>query len=537
MSSIPSLDRLSLEEKAAQMIQIDLPGHTLSDRDREHLSRHAWNGVILFAKNVESRPQVAALIEEIHGACAHTPLLAVDQEGGLVDRMRFPEMSLSPGAMSLGAAGDPELTYRAHRLMGEELRDLGIHVDYAPCLDVNVNPDNPIIGVRSFGEDPEAVAEHGRAAIRGLRDGGVAPTAKHFPGHGDTELDSHIALPTLAHPRERLESVELKPFRAAVEERVEAIMTAHVTFPALDATEGLPATLSGPVLTGLLRQEMGYDGIIVTDSLAMRALADHWGFAESTVLSVLAGADLVLALGPFEQQLESLEGLIRAVREGRIPEARLDESVRRILALKQRFHGRPSAEPRWDVVTHQEEMREIAARGITVLTNRDALLPLRLQPEETILVLAPDLLPLSPLGEVSARAPLAPLLERHHPQVQELSFHLSGGGPPVSEVARRAAEASVVVLALYARDRLPDAQRDIARAVLQANPRTVVVSLSSPYILRDLPDAGACVLGYNYGAFTLEALADVLMGRRAAPGRLPVSVPGLYERGHGLDLG
>ena len=527
---------LSLEEKAAQLIMIDLPGLELSDRDREHLARHAWNGVILFAKNVHTRAQVVDLVEAIHEASPRPVLLAVDQEGGLVDRFRFEEMSLSPGAMALGATGDPEATRRAHRIMGRELRDLGIHLDFAPCLDVNVNPDNPIIGVRSFGEDPEQVAEHGRAAIRGLREGGVAPTAKHFPGHGDTALDSHIALPTLSHGRERLDRVELVPFRAAVEEGVEAIMTAHVTFPALDPTEGLPATLSAPVLTGLLRGELGYRGVIVTDSLAMRALADHWGFGEATVRSVEAGADLVLALGPFEQQLEALEGLVAAVRSGRVPEARLDESLARLAELRTRFGGRPQPTPTWDVEAHRLEMREIAARGVTVLVNREDLLPLRPEPGETLLVLAPDLLPLSPLGEVSARAPLAPLLARYHDRVEEMSFHLSASGPPVAEVGRRAAEAGVVVLALYARDRLPDSQRELARAVLAANPRAVLVSLSSPYLLRDLPEAGACVLGYNYGAFTMEALADVLMGRRPASGRLPVSVPGLFPSGHGLDL-
>jgi len=364
----------------------------------------------------------------------------------------------------------------------------------------------------------------------------VAPTAKHFPGHGDTCLDSHLALPTLAHDRERLARVELLPFRAAVEEGVEAIMTAHVTFPALDPTDGLPATLSAPVLTGLLRQEMGYEGVIVTDSLAMRALADRWGFAEATVLSIQAGADLVLALGPFSQQLEALRGLVDAVQQGRLPEARLDESLRRLADLRRRFQGRPSPHPTWDVASHQSEMREIASRGVTVLLNREGLLPLRLEPSEELLVLAPDLLPLSPLGEVSVRAPLAPLLSRFHPRVTEHAFHLSVVGPPVREVARRASEASAVVLALYARDRLPDAQRELAQAVLEANPRTVLVSLSSPYILSDLPAAGACVLGYNYGDFTLEAISEILMGRRGASGRLPVTVPGLFPAGHGIDL-
>lgn len=531
-TALPSPDSLRLEAKAAQMCMIDIPGHEMTPEVRAHLGGHAWNGVILFAKNVDRRGQVVALVNAIHEASEIAPLISVDQEGGLVDRFRFEEMSLSPGCMNLGAGGEPEATFRAHRIMGRELRDLGIHVDFAPDLDVNVNADNPIIGVRSFGEDPALVAEHGRAAIRGLREGGVAPTAKHFPGHGDTAMDSHIGLPSLPHSRERLEAVELLPFRAAVEEGVEAIMTAHVTFPALDPREGLPATLSRPVLTGLLREEMGYDGLIVTDSMAMKAVADNFGLEEAAVQSVEAGADLILALGPFPDQVRTVQALVEAVRSGRLAESRLDESLRRIFELKRRHAQLPSEVPTWDVEAHKSEMAAVAARGVTLVVNRDGMLPLKA--DERVLVLAPDLLPVSPLGEVSVRAPLAPYLGAN---VEERSFHLSGGGPPVSDLARRAAEADAVVLALYARDRLPDAQRELARAVLEANPRTVLVSLSSPYILRDLPDVPACLLGYNYGAFTLAALADVLRGRRSPTGRLPVSIPGLFAAGHGLSYG
>ncbi|MEW6281858.1 MAG: beta-N-acetylhexosaminidase, partial [Candidatus Eremiobacterota bacterium] len=397
---LPDLSSLTLEQKAAQLLMIDIPDTAMTEDTRRHLSETAWNGVILFAKNVQSRQQVVELVEAIHEASPIRPWISVDQEGGLVDRFRFPEMSLSPGLMALGAAGDPELTCQAHRIMGDELADLGIGIDFAPCLDVNVNPQNPIIGARSFGEDPERVARLGQAAIRGLRDGGVASCAKHFPGHGDTSLDSHMALPVVPHDRARLEQVELKPFQAAVDAGVEAIMTAHIVFPAFDPTPGLPATLSHPILTGLLREKMGYDGVIVTDSLSMKAIADHYGMGEAAVRSVEAGADLVLALGTLEDQKQAFQALLAAVRQGRLSEARLDRSLQRLFALKRKFPGRASRRHTFDAQAHQELMGRIAAASITLVKN-DGVLPLS---TGNILVLSPDLLPLTPLGEVSATA-------------------------------------------------------------------------------------------------------------------------------------
>ncbi len=239
---LPELAQLSLAQKAAQMVQIDIPDQQLSARTREHFARYPWNGVILFVKNVDTRAQVVELHRQLNSLTEITPLLTVDQEGGLVDRFRFEGMNLSPGPMGLAATGSVESTERAHTIMGQELASLGISLDFAPCLDVNSNPANPVIGVRSFGADTKTVIEHGCAAIRGLQAGGVGACAKHFPGHGDTDTDSHIDLPTVSRSLEELEQTELAPFKAAVEAGVDSIMTAHVTFPALEATPGLPAS-------------------------------------------------------------------------------------------------------------------------------------------------------------------------------------------------------------------------------------------------------------------------------------------------------
>jgi len=518
------LTSLSLEEKAAQMVMIDIPDLEMGEETRAHLRQHPFNGVILFAKNVRDRQQVVRLVEDIRAACAHQPLLTVDQEGGLVDRFRFEDMSLTPGNMALAATGDIECTRAAHRIMGAELKALGIDLDFAPCLDVNNNPLNPIIGVRSFGEDPHLVARHGQAAIEGLREGGVGSTAKHFPGHGDTSLDSHIALPTVAKTREQLEAVELVPFRAAVEAGVDAMMTAHMTFPALDDRPGVPATLSYKTLTGLLREEMGYQGVIFTDSMAMQAVADHFGVAEGAVLSVEAGADVVLACGSFEDQVTTVQALVDAVRSGRLSEERLNASVERIFALKARYHNAPEASPSYDAAAHRQTMQAIVERTITVVRNVGGLVPLRAESAGQVLVLTPDLLPVTPLGEMESTESLTKHLQLPGLKVEERMYHVAPTGPPARELLEAAAQAGTVVLAVYARNRLSDLVRELVEGVVAANPRTVLVSLSSPYLLNDVPAAPGYVVSYNYTPMSLRALGQVLCGQLEARGTLPVGL-------------
>ncbi len=497
----PSYDyaNLSLEDKAAQLIMIDLPDQELSNLSAEHLRSYAWNGVILFAKNVRDRQQVGQLIGDIHKNAKQAAFIAVDQEGGLVDRFRFPELNLSPGARALAVSESTDDVYTAYRIMGEELHDMGIHIDFAPCLDVNNNIHNPIIGVRSFGEDPHKVAELGRAAIKGLRAGGVIPTAKHFPGHGNTDTDSHLALPTIKESYEELEKIELVPFKAALEEQVEAIMTAHIVFPALD--NQLPATLSKTVLTDLLRHRLGFEGLIVTDSLAMKSIANTWGFGEATVRSVEAGADLILALGPFEQQLESLAALVKAVKEGRISEARLDQSLARIATLRNKFPAFPQAELS-KLAEHRQLMSEIVKKTGVILRNRAGLLPLRLPDGARVAVVSPDLLPQSPLGEVSKSLNLAPLLTKYGIEAKEFKFNTATFGPPLNQLLRELNGFDCVILALYARGKLSDSQRELAQELPKVCPKNVILALSSPYL--DI-DNDTVITSYNYSQASLEA--------------------------------
>lgn len=525
-ANLPPLGRMTLEQKAAQMVMIDIPDQELGQSTLDHINRYCYNGVILFAKNVDSRAQLVKLNRDLNRAFGIAPLLTVDQEGGLVDRFRFPGMNNSPGAMGLSATGDTALTERAHEIMGIELASLGISLDFAPCLDVNSNRSNPVIGVRSFGADAETVIKHGLAAMRGLQKGGVAACGKHFPGHGDTDTDSHINLPSVGRSREELDRVELAPFREAMAAGIDSIMTAHVTFPALDPTPGLPATLSKPILTGLLREQYGYEGVIFTDSMAMQAIADNFGVGEAAVMSVQAGADIVLACGPFENHIATVEGLIQAVKDGRLSEERLDQSLRRIFSLKAKYCRDPESEPSYPESEHEDFMREVCHKSMTSLELEVDILPL----SGEVLILIPDMLPQSPLGELNRAVSLAEVLNEEKGsselRVSEERFHLHASGDSWRDLSGKAKEYDRVVVCLYSRDQLPDSQRTLLENLIRDGVNPLVVSLSSPYLFDRVPASVANkVLTYNYTPFTLSALARFLLGRQGAPGRCPVPQP------------
>lgn len=300
-------------------------------------------GAILFRRNIESPAQAKDLLDRLSALPTPTPLLyAVDQEGGRVQRLfsPFPEL---PPMRRFGDARRKTLARRAGALLGRTLRAVGFHQDFAPVLDVDSNPANPVIGDRAFSRDPNVVARLGAAFIDGLQSEGVAACAKHFPGHGDTDVDSHLALPRLDHDLDRLRSVELVPFRAAAAIDVASMMTAHIVFAALDAEH--PATLSEEVLEPLVRQEVGYRGVVVSDDLEMRAIADHYGIGDAAVRAVRAGCDQLLVCRHPALLAEAHEALVRAVEDGSLPRARLAEAAGRVRKLAQTYRRRDLGAP------------------------------------------------------------------------------------------------------------------------------------------------------------------------------------------------
>jgi beta-N-acetylhexosaminidase len=327
----------SLEAAAARLVIVGFPGTSLGSELERLLDRGA-GGIILFKRNVGSAPEVAELVRAAKRRAARPLLATLDQEGGPVARLRE-GFTRVPAMRALGAMHDPELARAVGRVTGVELRAVGIDLDFAPVLDIDTNPENPVIGARSFGRDPETVAALGIAFAEGLTSAGVAPCGKHFPGHGDTQQDSHRELPHLTHDIERLRAIELVPFERAVRAGFPALMTAHVVMQALDP--GVPATMSQAVVGGILRGEMGFLGVTFTDDLDMRAIADNFSPPDVARACLLAGVDAFLCCQSVEGAHRMIDAIAEAVRSGAVPESRLAEASERVSKLAERWAEPP----------------------------------------------------------------------------------------------------------------------------------------------------------------------------------------------------
>jgi beta-N-acetylhexosaminidase len=501
-----------------QMFMVDFDGPQPSPGVERLIADEGLGGVILFDKNIGTAPprQIAGLtnaLQQIASAAGRPPLLvSADQEGGTVVRLRVGATHF-PSAMAFGAAGSEALAAAAAGITARELRAVGIRMNMAPVLDVNSNPANPIIGLRSYGEDPHLVARLGVAAIRAMQASGVLAAAKHFPGHGDTSQDSHLCLPTVARSLARIEAVELLPFRAAIQAGVGAIMTAHIVYPALDPER--PATLSPAILSGLLRERLGFAGLIVTDSMAMRAITDGLPPGEAAVQAVLAGADIVLALGPEATQREALDATRRAVAAGRILPERIAASVERIREAKERLGLMDRAtvaldevEDRVGVPPHLAVAEHVAEAAATLVGNHEEQLPLAVR---TVAVVAPE-------GDAETAGRLAAALRDAGREAAVV---------PASDLGAVEGGAAVAIVLDGTRSAIPQDARarlqHLVRAAASRGPTAIVVA-GSPYGLASLPAEAPCVAVYGADAPSLRAAARVLTRSLEPRGRLPVSL-------------
>lgn len=336
MSSGLTMTLRDVRRHIGQLVIVGFDGQAVPSSLKALAREFDLAGVVLFARNVESPSQVTDLAREVRSLARELPLwISVDQEGGRVARLRAP-FTVWPPMVTLGRAGDDQLAARFARALAAELRAVGINLDYTPVLDLHTNPANTVIGDRALGERPADVARLGRVIIRTLQSEGVAACGKHFPGHGDTSADSHEALPVVEHPPERLREVELVPFRAAIEENVASIMTAHLLIPALDQER--PVSLSRAIIHGWLREELRYVGLVISDDLGMRAISDRYGVADAAIAAIGAGCDAVLLCGPdVEQHARVLEVLIRATEQARLSLTRVEEAMEGQRRAKERF--------------------------------------------------------------------------------------------------------------------------------------------------------------------------------------------------------
>ncbi len=514
------LASMTLEQKIGQVMIIGFDGLEPEPGLLEMIRTYHVGGVILFARNVGSPRQVAELTNALQRAALESGqpglFIAIDQEGGRVARLTeekgFTEF---PGAMALAATGDVENARRVAQALAAEMRAVGINTDFAPDLDVNNNPANPVIGIRSFGSDPARVAGYGVAFLEGLQAGGVLAFGKHFPGHGDTATDSHVALPVVPHDRARLEAVEFVPFKAAMAADVAGIMSAHVTFPAIDATPGLPATLSSRVLTGLLREELGYGGLLVTDSLEMGALAQSgYPVPLAAATAFAAGADLLLFNRDHALHRAAFEELRARLLDGRIPETRLNEAVRRILQAKARFGllqpalvDATVAEAACGTAEAKALSRAVAAQAITLVrAGEPAALPL-----------APAARPL--VVETPAAAGLGRALDVPFIVVDEQPTRAQR-----QSALSMARDGRPVIIAVADVARYPE-QVDLVEAFLKTASPVIVVAVRTPYDLASIPAGPTLLATYGLTPPLLEALLAVLHGQTAPQGRLPVDLP------------
>ncbi|MER8090634.1 glycoside hydrolase family 3 protein [Streptomyces sp. NPDC058316] len=560
------ISRMTLEEKVGQLFVMRVYGHSATEPDQadidanlaeigvrtaaELIAKYHVGGIIYFAwaHNTRDPHQIADLSNGIQraGLAGPTPLpllVSTDQEHGIVCRVGEPA-TLMPGAMALGAGGSRSDARRAGQIAGAELAAIGINQNYAPDADVNVNPANPVIGVRSFGSDPQSVAGMVAAQVKGYQSSGIASTAKHFPGHGDTSTDSHTGLPVIRHTREQWAELDEPPFRAAIAAGIDSIMTAHIVVPALDPAED-PATLSRPILTGILREELGYDGVVVTDSLGMEGVRTKYGDERVPVLALLAGVDQLL--NPPDLDV-SWNAVLEAVKSGEISEARIEESILRILRLKTKlglfddpFVSHKGVDHTVGTRAHLAAADRIAERTTTLLANDGAVLPLSRRSHKNLLVVGAD--PASPSGTTG---PPTTTLATAFGELGYTATALSTGTAPtkakIDEAVAAAQGKDAVIVGTY-NVTATSSQRTLVSALAATGIPVITVAIRNPYDIAQLAGTGfaANLATYSWTDVELRAAARVIAGRAEPEGTLPVPVQRaddparvLYPVGHGL---
>ncbi len=518
------IGRMSLEEKIGQLFIAGTGGRVIGPLPKAHISKRYVGGFVLYEKNILNPTQVAALITELQLLSKQTPngiplFIAIDQEGGKVSRFKK-GATILPGNMALGATRSKRLAEKAGEITGIELKRMGINLNFAPVLDVNTNPKNPAIGVRSFGESPELVSQLGVAYIRGLQSQGVLATAKHFPGHGDTNADSYKKLPLVDHNKRHLSKVDLVPFRDAIDAGVGVIMSAHIHYPGLD--NNIPATLSHSIMTKLLRSELGFEGIIITDDLEMKAIEDDYEIGEAAVSAIQAGADILLIPWSWKKLQTAYSAIRQAVRNRQITKTRIDNSVRRILKGKSacgafdrpiKHIENPNAinSPLSVIgsMEHRETAKTIAAQAISIVKDTPNILPLSAEPTEPVLIISPSrdfsnafLKAHTDLTHVNTvMIPPKVIIRQYIP-------HLLSSKPKVIVAGIAYLHHAKLVHELSRNTDIP----------------IVAISVGSPYLLAECPNVECAIAAYDDNYFSLLAAVEVLLGKKQATGKLPVTI-------------
>jgi len=537
-----TLAKMTLEEKVGQMFCLGFYGDFINDTSETWLKYRHWvedlkiGGLAIYRGDVY---ETAHMMNSLQASSSIPLLIAANLERGLGNQMvgatHFPPI------MSVGATGSEELSYQMGKITALEARAVGIHMAYFPVVDVNINPDNPIINTRSFGENPVEVGRLAAAYIRGCQENGLIATAKHFPGHGDTEQDSHNVLAAVQADIDRLKSVELYPFQKAIEAGVQAVMSAHVSIPAIDPTPDLPATLSKPILTDYLREKLGFKGLIVSDSMGMGGITTLYSQDKAAILAVNAGIDIILLTPEPEIVMSSL---VDAVKKGQISENRIDESVMRILQAKarmglnkDRYVAVNTLNQRVATEVHLQWAERTLEQSMTLVKDTSQILPLN--PEKKIAVFSLS----SDPDDYYAGRPFIREFKKRIPNAVEFYAEASTGNEYFEKALNEAGDVDVVVIALFSSLRsgkgsigLNERQVSFIKKIVANKIQILVISFGSPYYLRHFPDVNAYLCTYWPLPQAQEMAAKAVFGEIDIGGKLPVSIPGCFPLGHGVQL-
>lgn len=561
-----TLKKMSVDEKVGQLIHVGINARFANQDSfffkdlKRHVVENKIGGIIFFGAPIYETTHIANRMQE----AAKTPLLmSLDAETGI--GMRFEDATNFPWAMAVAATGNPDFARRMGVITGREARAIGIQHVYAPVLDVNNNADNPVINVRSFGEDPNDVARFGIAFAEGVQSEKVIATAKHFPGHGDTAVDSHRGLPIIDLPRARLTSLELVPFKQAVDAGIGSIMIAHIALPQIDGEEikplkvyqggdaeagseivsqsaTIPATLSEKVQTGILRNEMGFKGLIVSDAMSMSGMTLYFNQEEAGVRAFLAGTDILEKPADVDAMLR---GLKAAVASGRIPMAKLDDSVRRQLAWKYEVGLAKNKITPLDqidrIVGGPDSMKltdEIAEKAITLARMEEGILPIKRDAKIAVLGVS------NGFDGPNTMSSFANTLRGNGLRFSQVYLQENSLAEQAAAARKAVSEADVVIVGLYGRVRsgaknsvgIPENGAAVLREALASDKKVIGVSFGNPYILSSFPEMKTYLVAYGDMSSLQRAAARSILGTQDISGKLPITLPGIHPRGTGIQL-
>ncbi len=511
------------KRRIGQLLMAGYQGDAPADDVLKFSEEWGLGGVIVFTRNLSHPEHLPKHIERFAAAAGRTQLVSIDQEGGLVLRL-LANGSPFPGAMALAATGNPDYAYQVGKACAREMRALGLNFNLAPVLDIN-HPDNPGIGARSFGDTPERVIRYAIPYIKGLHDGGVLACAKHFPGKGHAFVDSHLSLPTIPYDAKRLREFELVPFKASIDAGVGSVMTSHVFFPAFETAANLPATMSPAVLTGLLRNEMKFDGLLITDDLEMGAITNSFGIAEAARQAFAAGADILLICHRLSEQRQALEAIQHWVENSPEGMKRLEESERRWHQALEQLAAKPPTATLDDMVReHAPLVVESTTKSILVQRGAEQLPVPAAGPD---VVCCPRFDALVQVEESQTGEGFPATLQKLWPQAKVLSYDPKG----TTETLRRelapafANKNGTVLLLSYNAHLFADQARALRELAMQAK-KSWLAALRNPFDVNAIPEAGAAVATFGFRTIALQAMLDVLQGKVAPrTGPWPVDLP------------